>query len=95
MDANNAVYGFESRVKRKDGAWIWVSENVRTVRDSEGKLMYYEGTVSDITERKLVQEALKFQQDQTEKLLLNILPKPIAERLKVEQSTIADSFIEV
>ncbi|XZN97161.1 MAG: adenylate/guanylate cyclase domain-containing protein [Microcoleus sp.] len=95
MDANNAVSGFESRVKRKDGAWIWVSENVRTVRDSEGKLMYYEGTVSDITERKLVQEALSFQQDQTEKLLLNILPKPIAERLKVEQSTIADSFEEV
>lgn len=95
MDANNSVSGFESRVKRKDGAWIWVSENVRAVRDSQGKLMYYEGTVSDITQRKLVQEALIFQQDQTEKLLLNILPKPIAERLKVEQSTIADSFEEV
>ncbi|MEZ2236819.1 adenylate/guanylate cyclase domain-containing protein [Microcoleus sp.] len=95
MDANNAVSGFESRVKRKNGAVIWISENVRAVRDSQGNLMYYEGTVSDITERKLVQEALSFQQDQTEKLLLNILPKPIAERLKVEQSTIADSFEEV
>ncbi|MEK0185071.1 MAG: response regulator [Oscillatoriales cyanobacterium] len=95
MDEHNALSGFESRVKRKDGAWIWVSENVRAVRNSQGKLIYYEGTVSDITERKLVQEALKFQQDQTEKLLLNILPKPIAERLKVEQSTIADSFEEV
>ena len=95
MDENNAVSGFESRVRRKDGMIIWISENVRAVRDSEGKLMYYEGTVSDITERKLVQEALKFQQDQTERLLLNILPKPIAERLKVEQSTIADSFEEV
>ncbi|WP_341735692.1 adenylate/guanylate cyclase domain-containing protein [Microcoleus sp. CAWBG640] len=95
MDEHNALSGFESRVKRKEGAWIWVSENVRAVRNSQGKLIYYEGTVSDITERKLVQEALKFQQDQTEKLLLNILPKPIAERLKVEQSTIADSFEEV
>ena len=95
MDDNNAVSGFESRVRRKDGTIIWISENVRAVRDSEGELMYYEGTVSDITERKLVQEALKFQQDQTERLLLNILPKPIAERLKVEQSTIADSFEEV
>ncbi len=95
MDADNAVSGFESMVCRKDGCRIWVSENVRAVRDSKGELLYYEGTVSDITERKLAQEALKFQQEQSEKLLLNILPKPIAERLKAQQSTIADSFTDV
>jgi adenylate cyclase len=95
MDADNAVSGFESMVRRKDGSTIWVSENVRTVRDSKGVLMYYEGTVSDITDRKSAQEALKVQQEQSEKLLLNILPKAIAERLKLEQSTIADSFEEV
>lgn len=95
MEADHAVSGFESLVRRKDGQKIWVSENVRAVRDAKGVLMYYEGTVSDITERKSAQEALKVQQDQTEKLLLNILPKPIAERLKLEQSTIADSFEQV
>jgi adenylate cyclase len=95
MDAKNAVSGFESMVCRQDGRRIWVSENVRAVRDSQGFLMYYEGTVSDITERKLAQENLKIQQEQSEKLLLNILPKPIAERLKAEESTIADSFSEV
>ena len=95
MEADNAVSGFESMVCRKDGRRIWVSENVRAVRDSKGELVYYEGTVSDITERKLAQEALKVQQEQSEKLLLNILPKPIAERLKAQQSTIADSFADV
>ncbi|MEG3846362.1 adenylate/guanylate cyclase domain-containing protein [Microcoleus sp. herbarium19] len=95
MDVENAVSGFESMVYRKDGCRIWVSENVRAVRDSKGELMYYEGTVSDITERKLAQEELKIQQEQSEKLLLNILPKPIAERLKAQQITIADSFGEV
>ena len=95
MEADNAVSGFESMVCRKDGRRIWVSENVRAVRDAKGELLYYEGTVSDITERKLAQEALKVQQEQSEKLLLNILPKPIAERLKAEQSTIADSFADV
>ncbi|MEG4218512.1 adenylate/guanylate cyclase domain-containing protein [Microcoleus sp. Pol14C6] len=95
MDNENAVSGFESMVCRKDGRRIWVSENVRAVRGSKGELLYYEGTVSDITERKLAQEALKVQQEQSEKLLLNILPKPIAERLKAEQSTIADSFAQV
>ena len=95
MDAKNAVYGFESMVLRKDGRRIWVSENVRAVRDLKSELMYYEGTVSDITDRKLAQENLKIQQEQSEKLLLNILPKPIAERLKAQQSTIADSFADV
>ncbi|MFB2937657.1 adenylate/guanylate cyclase domain-containing protein [Aerosakkonemataceae cyanobacterium BLCC-F154] len=95
MEKDHAVYGFESLVRRKDGKIIWISENARAVRDSTGKLLYYEGTVSDITVRKVAQEALRYQQEQTEKLLLNILPEPIAHRLKLEQCTIADSFEEV
>ncbi|MGA9378632.1 MAG: adenylate/guanylate cyclase domain-containing protein [Phormidium sp.] len=95
METDHAVYGFESLVRRKDGKVIWISENARAVRDSSGKLLYYEGTVSDITVRKVAQEALRYQQEQAEKLLLNILPEPIAQRLKLEQNTIADSFEDV
>lgn len=39
-------------------------------------------------------QKLKAAQEQSERLLLNILPISIAERLKQEQSTIADSFAE-
>lgn len=39
--------------------------------------------------------AIKAEQEKSERLLLNILPKPIAERLKREENTIADSFAEV
>ena len=88
VETNNAVLGFESQVYRRDQQVIWISENARTVRDSRGKILYYEGTVSDVTERKLAQ-------DQTEKLLLNILPKPIAMRLQAKQEVIADSFSDV
>ena len=38
---------------------------------------------------------LKAEQEKSEKLLLNILPKPIADRLKVNKETIADDFDEV
>ncbi|HKZ68635.1 MAG TPA: adenylate/guanylate cyclase domain-containing protein [Anaerolineales bacterium] len=38
---------------------------------------------------------LQVEQDKSERLLLNILPKPVAERLKNESGTIADSFPEV
>ena len=53
------------------------------------------GTVMDITARQLAEAALHQQQKQTEKLLLNILPQPIAERLKQGQSLIAESFEDV
>lgn len=38
---------------------------------------------------------LQIEQDRSEKLLLNILPTPIAERLKLENQTIADGFADV
>ncbi len=49
---------FESEVFRKDGSVIWISENARVVRDDQGKPLYYEGTVEDITARKLAEEQL-------------------------------------
>ena len=95
IEQNNAVHDFESLVLRKDGSKIWISENARAVRDSTGKLLYYEGTVSDITARKFAQEALREQQQKTEQLLLNILPEPVAHRLKQDPSAIADHFEDV
>ena len=49
----------------------------------------------DITERLAAEEALRYQQEQTERLLLNILPQPIAERLKRQENTIAENFSNV
>ncbi|MBI3884265.1 MAG: PAS domain S-box protein [Opitutae bacterium] len=43
---------FESEVRCKDGTTIWISENVRQVRDSGGRILYHEGFVSDITPRR-------------------------------------------
>lgn len=49
----------------------------------------------DITERKQAEDALREEQEKSEKLLLNILPKAIAERLKKNETTIAEYFPEV
>ncbi|MEM8642999.1 MAG: adenylate/guanylate cyclase domain-containing protein [Cyanobacteria bacterium P01_G01_bin.54] len=49
----------------------------------------------DITPAKQASEALQQQQQRSEELLLNILPEPIAQRLKQEEGTIADSFESV
>ena len=49
----------------------------------------------EINQRKITEEILRSEQEKSERLLLNILPQPIAERLKQGQSNIADGFAEV
>jgi len=46
------VENFESQRKRKDGQLIWVSSNVRAIKDEEGKILFLEGTEIDITDKK-------------------------------------------
>jgi len=59
MQESDTLAGFESKIYRKDGTIIWISENCRAVRDAQGKLLYYEGTVQDITERKRAEEQIR------------------------------------
>jgi Amt family ammonium transporter len=53
------VTDFESRIRRRDGSVIWISENARAVRGPSGEIAYYEGMVSDVTARKRAEKALK------------------------------------
>jgi sigma-B regulation protein RsbU (phosphoserine phosphatase) len=59
MQERDTVTDFESRIYRKDGSIIWIAENVRAVRDPQGRLLHYEGTVEDITQRKQAEEKLR------------------------------------
>ncbi len=95
MQRSDILSDVESQVYRKDGSVIWISENIRAVRDTSGALLYYEGTVADITERRQAEVALRLARKKAELLLLNILPQAVAERLKRGQRTIAESFEEV
>jgi signal transduction histidine kinase len=52
MQRDGILSGFESQVYRRDGEIIWISESCREVRAADGSLLYYEGTVEDITIRK-------------------------------------------
>lgn len=49
----------EIKLKRKDGNYFWMSDHVRAVRDEDGKILYFEGWVSDITRRKNFEAALR------------------------------------
>ncbi|HEY9616333.1 MAG TPA: PAS domain S-box protein, partial [Microcoleaceae cyanobacterium] len=58
IEQYDTVIDFESQVYRRDGSIIWISENARVVRDTQGNIAYYEGIVKDISDRKHAAEEL-------------------------------------
>lgn len=58
IEQRGKILGFEAQLYRLDGRKIWVSVNARAVKDGSGKVLYYEGMVEDVTERKHSEERL-------------------------------------
>jgi PAS domain S-box-containing protein len=52
LDTTGVVSGYECQAKRKDGTEIWVSLSAHKVCGTDGRILYHEGFVKDITERK-------------------------------------------
>ncbi len=67
LDEKGELRGLESQVYRKDGSLIWISENVRAVRDQDGHLLHYEGTVQDATDRRKAEEDLRLSEERFNK----------------------------
>ncbi|GEM_PF-423399 len=57
--AKGAGFKDEYRVRRPDGDIVWVYNQAGPERNAAGEIIGYVGTLSDITERKLAEEALK------------------------------------
>jgi diguanylate cyclase (GGDEF)-like protein/PAS domain S-box-containing protein len=55
LEAQGYVKNFEYRLRRKDGDEIVVLENARAVYDEDGNIVAHEGTITDITERKIAE----------------------------------------
>ncbi|HPU30800.1 MAG TPA: PAS domain-containing sensor histidine kinase [Syntrophorhabdaceae bacterium] len=59
LNEQGYVEHFEVEMYRKDRSRHWISINAKAVKDTNGKILYYEGTMLDITQRKLAEQALK------------------------------------
>ena len=59
MREHDTIADFISQIYRKDGSIIWISENCHARRNTRGELLYYEGTVEDISQRKKTEENLR------------------------------------
>ncbi|HWF11339.1 MAG TPA: PAS domain S-box protein [Bryobacteraceae bacterium] len=59
LEREGGFQNVEYELRRRDGAVITVLENARVVRDENGAVLYYEGTLTDITPRKRMEEQLR------------------------------------
>jgi two-component system, cell cycle sensor histidine kinase and response regulator CckA len=59
LGRDGVVTGFEIESLRKDGSHVWLSVAARTVADAAGVVQYYEGTIEDITARKLSEDRVR------------------------------------
>jgi PAS domain S-box-containing protein len=59
MEEHDIVEDFEYEVYRKDGSKVWLSENARAVRNAQRQIIYYVGTVEEITDRKAAEDNLR------------------------------------
>jgi len=60
LDRDGQVRAFVSEIRRhRTGERIWISENAHLVRDADGQVAYYEGTVEEVTARVRQQSDLE------------------------------------
>jgi PAS domain S-box-containing protein len=96
------VKGLESAWTRMDGTTLFISESARGINDKEGKIIYYDGIIEDITLRKkaeqeliIANKELVFQNDEKEKRAneLIVANKELAYQNKLKEKRAAELII--
>lgn len=69
IERDGFVKGIEESWNTINGKILYIRENARLMRDKNGKTLYYEGTVEDISERKKAEFELKSQKEFLKKII--------------------------
>ncbi len=72
VEQQGGLQDAEIRMRRKDGTLIWARDNGHIVSDEAGRASGYEGTLSDVTERKEAEQALRESEERYRDLVENI-----------------------
>jgi PAS domain S-box-containing protein len=72
MACDGEVKGLESVWTRLDGSVIFVRESARAIRGESDQILYYDGIVEDVTERKLAEERLQESEERFRQMAENV-----------------------
>jgi PAS domain S-box-containing protein len=64
LSGEGVIKNYQAQLKRKDSTLLWISINAKVIKDTSGKVLYYDGTTEDITERKSAELARKDSEEQ-------------------------------
>jgi PAS domain S-box-containing protein len=76
IERDGEVRGLEAEWNRNDGSRIYIRENARAVRDEYDTVLYFEGTIEDISETRAAEARLRDSQALFNSLV-NSLPQKI------------------
>ena len=68
IERKGTVRDFEVELRRKDGGTFWARDMASVVRDEDGGILFYEGWLEDVTDRKLAEIALKDSEEKYRRL---------------------------
>ncbi len=72
LHEEGSVEAFQVQIYRKEGGIIWASMNARAAKGDDGSIIYYEGTIEDITKAKKAEEALLRSEEELRALIGSI-----------------------
>ena len=72
IERQGEIRNAEFVLRRRDGAPVVVLENGRAVRDAAGRIIGYEGTIADITERKRAEQEVFAEKERAQVTLQSI-----------------------
>src|SRR6266436_2981859 len=72
VESEGEIRSAEIRMRRRDGQQVVILENARAVRDPSNRIVGYEGTIADITERKRAEQAVFAEKERAQVTLQSI-----------------------
>ena len=69
IEGAGPAQSYEAVVRRRDGEMIWVRFTARVVSREDGEVLYYEGALEDVTDRRRAEEGLRASEERFRSLV--------------------------
>jgi PAS domain S-box-containing protein len=95
LEKKGLVRKFEVQFCKTDGTIIWINNAARVVKCDQGKILHYQGSLEDISERKQAEEELRKYKENLEELVAERTEELTRRNLQLKQEITERQLIEM